>query len=274
MTRYIAAYDTEQPQTCLAACRAIRAAHERHGFPATFFLVGRLLEAEGAEYDQVLGECGLFEIASHTYSHRMLRDHPFCGPAVPPEERVREIRLGKQVVEDTFARPCLGLRPGCGFSDGLRGDPWLLGEISATGFRYTSSQLWGPETSLPALLVPPYPYAAEGFPTLWEFPAHGWHENVLKAHNLTTTVQRLVAWPLPWPELLPPGPIRTPEDEFATNRLVIDRALALDLPYVTLIWHPWSLARFDPAMRMLDLTFSYVREMGLQPATFSDLLDK
>ena len=63
-------------------------------------------------------------------------------------------------------------------------------------------------------------------------------------------------------------PIKTPEDEVAINRLFIDRAIALDLPYVSLIWHPWSLARFDPEMRMLEQTFSYVRERGLEPTTF------
>lgn len=45
MTRYIAAYDTESPGACLAACRRIRKGHEAFDFPATFFIVGKLLEA-------------------------------------------------------------------------------------------------------------------------------------------------------------------------------------------------------------------------------------
>jgi hypothetical protein len=52
------------------------------------------------------------------------------------------------------------------------------------------------------------------------------------------------------------------------NKLFIDRAVALGLPYVSPIWHPWSLYRFDPAMRMLQLTFAYVRELGLEATTF------
>ena len=83
MTRYIAAYDTEHPD-CLAACRRICQVHERFGFPATFFIVGRRLEEEGAAYRALLGKDLGYEIASHTYSHRMLRDHPFCGAAVEP----------------------------------------------------------------------------------------------------------------------------------------------------------------------------------------------
>ncbi len=45
--------------------------------------------------------------------------------------------------------------------------------------------------------------------------------------------------------------------------------MALDLPYVSLIWHPWSLSRFDPDMRMLRLTFAYVLDCGLEPTTFA-----
>jgi hypothetical protein len=270
MTRYIAAYDTETPQECLRACSAIRAVHERFAFPGTFFLVGQRLEDEGAEYRAVLGSCALFEIASHTYSHRMLRDHAFCGEAIAPEERVTEIRLGKQRVEDTFQRACVGLRPGCGFDTALRGDPWLLNEIQAAGFGYVSSLLWGPEMTLPAQLERPFCYAADGFPELWELPAHGWHENVLKAHNLSTSTQRLVAWPMPDPDLVVPGPVHTPEEEFAVNKRFIDRAVRDGLPYVSLIWHPWSLARFDPQMRMLELTFAYVQELGLEPTTYAD----
>jgi peptidoglycan/xylan/chitin deacetylase (PgdA/CDA1 family) len=270
ITRYIAAYDTEAPVNCLRACHTIRTVHERFGFPATFFITGQRLEEEGAGFRDVLGSCSLFEIASHTYSHRPLRDHPFCGTAPAREERIQEIRLGKQWVEDIFDRECLGMRPGCGFSDALRGDPWLQEQVSSAGFRYISSLLWGPQTTLPALLESPFNYGPEGFPDLWELPAHGWHENALKAHNLTDQIQRLLAWPMPRPDLVPPAPVHSPEEEFAVNKLFIEAAIAAGLPYVTLIWHPWSLGRFDPQMRMLDLTFTYVRELGLEAATFHD----
>ncbi len=101
-------------------------------------------------------------------------------------------------------------------------------------------------------------------------PGHGWHENLLKGHNLTDRPQRILAWPSPFPETIRLGPITTPEEEFAMNRLFIDRAIELDLPYVSFIWYPWSLARFDPAMTMLTMTFAYVRERGLEPTTFVD----
>jgi hypothetical protein len=52
------------------------------------------------------------------------------------------------------------------------------------------------------------------------------------------------------------------------NRLFIDRAVELGLPYVSLIWHPWSLRRFDAEMKMLQLTLAYVQELGLEPTTY------
>ena len=273
MTRYIAAYDTEKAGDCLAACRQIGPIHERLGFPATFFITGERLEAEGEQYLEVLGpgaqgDPPLFEIASHTYSHKMLRDHPFCGPAAEPEVRLQEISRGKALVEQVFDRPCWGLRPGCGFVGGLRGDRWLVDAVSQAGYGYVSSFLWGPEYTVPALLEAPFAYADEGHAELWEMPGHGWHENLLKGHNLTDLPQRIVAWPSPFPEAVPLAPVRTPEQEFEVNRLFIDRAVALDLPYVSLIWHPWSLGRFDPQFRMLELTFNHVRERGLEPTTY------
>jgi hypothetical protein len=268
VTRYIAAYDTEWPE-CLAACHRIREVHDEFAFPATFFIVGERLEKEGAAYRDLLGDAPAFEIASHTYSHRLLRDHPFGGPAVAGAERQRETRLGKELVEQTFQRPCLGVRPGVGFAHGLRGDPGLVDTVAGAGFGYVSSVLWGPETTIPALLEPPFNYAPEGHPELWELPAHGWHENLLKGHNLTDRPQRIVAWPSPFPEAVPLRPVSTPEEEFAVHRLFIDRAVERGLPYVSLIWHPWSLARFDPGMRMLRLVFSYVRDRGLEPTTYA-----
>ncbi len=268
MTRFIAAYDTEMAGACLSACGPIRDVHAAYDFPATFFIVGQRLEEEGQAYRSLLGDVPAFEIASHTYSHRMLRDHPFCGPAPGPEARLQELRLGREWVEQTFGRPCRGLRPGCGFAEGLRGDAWLLRNVVATGFQYVSSILWGPETTLPALLVGPSTYAADGFPALWELPGHGWHENLLKGHNLTDRVQRILAWPPQFPEAIPAGPVTTPEEEFIIHRIFVTRAVELGLPYVSLIWHPWSLQRFDPDMRMLKLLFAFVRDQGLEATTY------
>jgi hypothetical protein len=141
--------------------------------------------------------------------------------------------------------------------------------VVGAGYRYVSSLLWGPEFTMPALLRQPESYADEGHPELIELPGHGWHENVLKAHNLSTQARRILLWPQPFPEAVPPGPLETPEQEFDLNRLFVDRAIAEELSYVSLVWHPWSLLRFDPEMRMLDLTFRHAIDNGLELGTYA-----
>ncbi|MCP4614171.1 MAG: polysaccharide deacetylase family protein [Planctomycetes bacterium] len=267
-TRYIAAYDTESP-ACLAACRKIVEVHKRFDMPATFFIVGRTLDANPGEYRQLLDH-PLFEIATHTYSHQMLRDNDFCGPAVSMEERRKEIFKGKEAVERVFERPCIGLRPGCGFDNALRGEPQVLELIREAGIQYVSSLLWGPDYSLPALLREPFNYKAEGFPEIWELPGHGWHENLLKDHNRWGP-RRLTLWPSPMPEALPDGFCKIPKDEFEVNKVFLNRAAETDKSFVSLIWHPWSLHKFDPDMKMLELTFSHVQRLGLRPCTYAQL---
>ena len=268
--RYIAAYDTESP-ACLAACRKIVEVHKRFAMPATFFIVGKTLDAHPDEYREFLDH-PLFEIATHTYSHRMLRDNVFCGSAVSLDERRKEIFKGKEAVERVFGRPCIGLRPGCGFDNAFKGEPAVLELLREAGIRYVSSLLWGPDYSLPALLTEPFSYEEDGFPDLWELPGHGWHENLLKDHNRWGP-RRLTLWPSPFPEAIPDGFCHTPKDEFKVNKVFLDRARRTNKSFVSLIWHPWSLAQFDPDMKMLELTFTHVRRLGLKPCTYAQLYE-
>jgi peptidoglycan/xylan/chitin deacetylase (PgdA/CDA1 family) len=269
VTLYIAAYDTEST-ACLAACQRIAQVHREYETPATFFITGRVLEAQGSEYRELLDD-PLFEVASHTYSHKSLRHHPFCGPAVSPAEIAEELTKGKRLVEEVFERACLGVRPGCGFEQGLRGAPEILALASAAGYRYISSMAWGRDYSMPAPLNQPFPYADDGFPDLWELPCHGWHENLLKNHN-GWGPRRLVLWPAELPEAIPTAFVTTPEEEFAINHVFLDRAQQDSLTFVSLIWHPWSLGRFDPEMRMLELTLRHAHRLGLKTGTYADLL--
>ncbi|MDQ1317933.1 MAG: hypothetical protein QG588_1588, partial [Candidatus Poribacteria bacterium] len=137
MTHYIAAYDTESPN-CLAACRKIVDIHKRYEMPATFFIVGKTLDANPNEYKELLND-PLFEVASHTYSHQMLKDHAIGGKAASEDKIRDDILLGKDSVERVFERPCIGIRSGWGFDKGLVGAPTPLKYISESGFRYVSS---------------------------------------------------------------------------------------------------------------------------------------
>ena len=267
-TRYIAAYDTESP-ACLSACRKIVEVHKRLQMPATFFITGRTLEANAKEYRELLAD-PLFEVASHTWSHKLLRDNALCGPAVSPAEKQEEIFRAKELIERVFERPCVGLRPAVGFDNAFKGAVDVLKLIREAGFKYVSSLLWGPDCSMPALLEEPFHYGADGFADVWELPGHGWHENLLKNHNRWGP-RRLVLWPSPMPEAIPLQFVKTPSDEFAVNRVFLEKALQTGKPHVSFIWHPWSLHSFDPEMKMLELTCAHARKLGLKPCTYADL---
>jgi peptidoglycan/xylan/chitin deacetylase (PgdA/CDA1 family) len=267
-TRYIAAYDTEAP-LCLKACEQIVAVHKRMEIPATFFILARTLLAHPKEYRELLNH-PLFEVASHTYDHQMIRDNAFCGRAAPAEQIHKEIIASKRAIEDVFERPCIGLRPGCGFDAALRGAVPVLQLVREAGYRYVSSLLWGPDYSMPALLHEPFHYGADGFPDLWELPGHGWHENLLKDHN-GWGPRRVTLWPPAIPESIPNKFVKTPADEFAVNRVFLEKAREEKQTFVSLIWHPWSLHRMDPEMKMLELTFDHARRIGLEPSTYAAL---
>jgi len=267
-TRYIAAYDTESP-ACLAACRKIVAVHKQLEMPATFFITGKTLEANAKEYKALLAD-PLFEVASHTWSHKLLCDNAMCGPAVSPDEKREEIFRAKALIESVFERPCVGLRPAVGFDKGLRGAVDVLTLVREAGFHYVSSLLWGPDCSMPALIEAPFHYGADGFADLWELPGHGWHENLLKNHN-RWGARRLTLWPSPMPEGIPTKFVQTPRDEFEVNRVFLEKAREAGKPHLSLIWHPWSLHAFDPEMKMLELTFAHARRIGLVPCTYAQL---
>jgi hypothetical protein len=92
---------------------------------------------------------------------------------------------------------------------------------------------------------------------------------VLKGHSLGDKINRLLPFPMTVPrEAIPSGPITSPEEEFAINRIFIDWAVADEMPYVSFIWHPWSLFRFDPEMQMLRATMTYAFNLGMRPITF------
>ena len=108
---------------------------------------------------------------------------------------------------------------------------------------------------------------------MWELPGHGWHENLLKNNNKMGP-RRLTLWPPAMPEAIPAGFLSRPEEEFAVNRIFIDKAVADKKPHVTLIWHPWSLHAFDPQMKMLEMTFQYVRDQQLSACCFRELREQ
>jgi len=268
MTMYVAAYDVEN-DACLDGVRRIVEVHEEHKMPATFFIVARLLEEQGEQYRKLLGGNARFEIASHSYTHPLLREHRFGRTPAPKQTHRREIVESKKRIEDHFGREVAGFRTPMGFADGLRGAPEILQLCDEAGYRYSSSLAWGPHDTVPALILEAFSYAEQGYPGLWEIPPCGWHENLLKGHNRWDP-RPLQLFPHPVPEAAVTRCVETPEEEFAVHRVFLDKAAEMGVGHVSLIWHPWSLHRFDPQMQMLELVFRHVRQRGLPVGTFGE----
>ena len=268
MTLYIAAYDTENVK-CLAGVQRIVEIHEKYEMPATFFFVAKLLAEQGDEYRRLMDN-PLFEIASHTYTHPLLRQHRLGPPPIPDEELPHEIVDSKKCIEECFGREVIGFRTPWGFSNALRGAEDILRICNECGYRYSSSLAWGPHDTIPAMPLAPFAYAEDGYPNFWEIPPCGWHENVMKGHTWRDDPKPAQLFPHPMPEANLSTPIETPKQEFDIHRLFLDKAVEMGVGHVSLIWHPWSLHRFDPEMTMLEMVFQYVRERSLPVGTFAD----
>jgi len=259
---YIASYDLESVDMCVEAGAAVASLHKELGLPATFFIVGRCLELRGRELRPILDRES-FDLQSHTYSHRVFRDLPDARVSSGTDVR-REVGEGVRLVSQTFGRPCKGLRTGCGYHGGLRAMPDVLAACAEAGLSYVSSDLRGPGDTLPSPLKPPYTYAEQGYPELWELPVHGWHDNVLKGYCAGVP---LVAYPPAEDWQLPPRAPGTPQEHAAHHLLWVDKAREAGLPFVSLAFHPWSVFRYDPHLTELRLIFEGLLERGVPVTT-------
>ena len=264
MTRYIAAYDVENPEHALEATTRLAALHRKYDAPATFFIVGRLLERDGAEYRALLDDA-LFDVQTHTYSHKMLKDSRPHGPAVSLEEMESEVAEGKRWVEEVFERECIGLRPGCGFENGFAGVPERLEILRCHGMQFVSADLRGPLDSIPNDMEQPYVYEADGYGDIWEIPGHGWHDNVLKGWAAHITFV-----PPVYDFALPPATPSTVVENFAQEGRWLEHAVATDLGFVSLVQHPWSIMRLDENMATIELLLVRARQLGMKLTTYLD----
>ena len=286
MTAFVPSYDVETNEAhdndaCLASCRAVVELHERLGIPATLFIVGKALVAREPEYRAMLRGNPLFEVASHSWSHQLLAEHPYGSTPLASYEWPAELKQGKDAVEQMTGQECSGFRPACGWPDGLNVLPLLPWAVKTTGFAYVSSQLWGPGFTMPAPLRSPWRYAVSrlwemptplmrpwryAVPGLWEMPAHGWHDNILSG---VSPGQYRVRWPFfPWTFA---GAVTWPDSDPAPYLRCIEWASRFvpELPYLSFIWHPWSLCQIDPTLGYVEKTLRYVRECGGTYSTFA-----
>ncbi len=268
MTTFLAAYDTENP-LCIETLPRIVEVHEQHQVPATFFIVARLAESHAGAFRRLIVGKPWFEIASHSWTHMLLREHRLCGKPGPAEQFPHEIVDSKRHIEELFGCKVTGFRPPVCFEKGFHGAPHLLELVRRAGYAYISSIGWGPHDSLPIMPQAAFTYAEDGYPDIWEIPPCGWHENLLKGNNRWDP-RPIQLFPHPFPEAAITDFVKTPEEEFQVHAKFIDRAKRDGLGHVSVLWHPWSLNSFDPKMEMLDRVFTYIRQQNIPAATFAD----
>lgn len=267
---YLASYDLESVDRCVKGARAVAEVHRRRGLPATFFVVGRCIQKHGDELRGILDD-ELFDIQNHTLSHALLRDSGCHGAGVASEEAHNQILEGARMVKECFGRECKGMRTPCGFTDGLLGKPDLLQACADAGCEYVSSAARGPGDSLPAPFKHPYTYKEDGFAALWELPVHGWHDNVLKgfAPNIS-----FITFPMPDAWQIRQEPTQTPQEDAEHHLLWVEKAMETDMPFISFAFHPWSLIRFDPQVRELDIIFDGLEEREIEVVTASTVAEK
>ncbi len=273
MSVLLLAYDTES-NACLESVKKIVKVHEKHEYPATFFIVSGLLNEQGDEYKAILKDHPLFEIASHSMTHMLLRHHRWCGGPGPEEKFHDEIVGSKEQLENHFECKVTGFRSPCGWPEGLSGADNLLNLIREAGYEYTSTASWGKDTTVPAPINDVFTYEEDGYPEILEIPCHGWHENLAKGNTKINRLKDLQPDPHPIPELKLTKPLETPEEEIALNRALMEVGLNIKAPYVTPIWHPWSLNRFDPEMKMVDGVIRTANELEFSTSTFAEYAEK
>ncbi len=248
---YLAGYDTEQPM-CVEAVRSLVGIHRRQKIPATFFLVGILVEHNREELKDLLDD-DLFEVASHTYMHRHIE-------SMPLGEVRDQLRRTQDLLGEVFGCAPVGFRTPGGTTAGYRGDRERLSVFAEMGFAYVSSQGWGPGQTMPAPVIPPFDYREEGFPGLLEIPMHGWHENLFT---------RVHPWQSPSQPLNSEAP-RNIEGWMAPFLSDVETAVSGSMPYYGPTMHPWSLRRFDPECEQVSAFLAEIKKRGMEFMKFND----
>lgn len=264
MTNYVAAYDTESLR-CINGVRSIVKQHKKHNAPATFFLVGELLEHKEIAHElRELLDDPLFEVGSHTQTHELVKVHKAYNNGAPGFAMlIEQITKSISIIENTFGKPVVGFRTPCGFYDGIKGEAALLRLLWDNGIRYVSSKLMGRGDTVPSELSEPYWYEEDILRPILELPGHDWHDNVLKGYNFCPT-----AWPpsLPWG--YPERPPQTPEEEASIYFKGIDYAVEHSYTYYSPVLHPWSVYRFNKDAETIGLLLEHAAEKRMKPMNF------
>ena len=113
----------------LASITQITRVLKRHDAPATFFIVGKVLERAGENLADLLKDNPLLDIESHTYSHMgILSDEPAVL-----QKFSEELRKTSYLILKYFGKRPVGFCAPGNFYKGLQGHPKQLGILWEQG---------------------------------------------------------------------------------------------------------------------------------------------
>ena len=265
---YMAAYDTESVN-CIKGVRSIVKQHLKYNVTATFFIVGELLEDKlWASEIKGLLDNPLFDVQSHTYTHYPVFPIDNSVPSPAHKQKVLdEIKKTNDIIEKVFNKKVIGFRPPGGYADGLGRSLWLLNGLWYEGIQFISSQLTGPNNTVPAPLANPYWNETDVLRPLLELPGHDWHENILKGHN-----PGYVMWPPSVPWGYPVQKPKSAKEEFEVFKKGIDCVFnSGEYLYYSPIMHPWSIYRFNKEAETIRLILEYIKSIGMDDRKFVDV---
>lgn len=241
---------------------------EQHEVPATFFIVGALLEKAGDRLASILINTPLVEVQSHSYSHMAMKSEE----TAVAEQLRQELRKTSDLIAEHFGTRPIGFCAPGNFYQGLQGCRKPLQVLWDEGYRFIGSDGEGPrEQPMPAPFTQPYWYAEDGFPDLLEEPITGWHCNMLfNTGGQSDGFQPQVGFPDgSMLEKLP----ATVEEGFDARAKEFQYAIDNGLVYAPGN-HPWSLYRFDPEMTHLSRLIEMAKANDVPILNCSQLYEK
>jgi len=253
----------ERVRESLSAVDVIVSILDEYQAPATFFILGWLLDYAGDEYAKRLGQRDNFDIQSHTYSHGSLKPG-----GLSLEELDDEVKQTKELIRKLFNVESIGVRGPGGYYRGMQGHPDRLKILWDNGARFIGTDSAGPPGAvMPAPFAQPYWYEKEGFPELLELPATGFH---------CTYLLRTIGDPLGWKnmvgfatgEILKELP-NNPDEQIAVRQKEFQYAIDNDLVYSPAL-HPWSIYRFDNELRCLRCLIQMARDNNVPIKSFKE----
>ena len=250
--------EDERIKESLSALDVITGILEENKTPATFFILGRLLDSAGDEYRKRLDK-PYFDIESHTYSHKSMKS---CSLA----ELDDELKQTKALIKKVFGIEAIGIRAPGNYYHGLQGCNERLKILWDNGVRFVGSDGKGPPgNSMPAPFTQPYWYEKEGFPELLENPITGW-QCVFLLRTVNFSWEPKPAFPSG--EILDALP-KTVDEEIAVFRKEFQYAIDNGLVYSP-DFHPWSLYRFDKEVAVIRFLIEMAKDNDVPIKSFKE----